>query len=164
MLLFLSGIFCIRFNSSDQFQSIRTSLLDVVTIACGFSGLDRIDCVFTAISVIPKYLFNSSGLHAVFIWNYSRDLVLVSLSPFFFFLRMISRLCPLARTGLTGLAASTPSTVQRALVHHHMERHDLARFLGIKRSNRARANRNTHVNEKMFRKVSFLKFHLIFLF
>ncbi|ETN79863.1 Tim44-like domain protein [Necator americanus] len=67
--------------------------------------------------------------------------------------RMINQFCPLARTGLSGLAASSVCTVQRALVHHHMERHDLARFLGITRSNKARSNRNTHVNEKMFRKL-----------
>ncbi|VDM84545.1 unnamed protein product, partial [Strongylus vulgaris] len=66
---------------------------------------------------------------------------------------MISRLCPLTRTGLPGLIATAPNIMQQASVHHHLERHDLARFLGIKRSNKARANRNTHVNEKMFRKL-----------
>jgi len=37
-------------------------------------------------------------------------------------------------------------------VHHHKERHDLELFLGIKRSNKAKANRNTHHNEKKFRR------------
>ncbi|CAJ0596763.1 unnamed protein product [Cylicocyclus nassatus] len=66
---------------------------------------------------------------------------------------MISRLCPLSRTGLPGLAACTSNLLQQASVHHHLERHDLRLFLGIKRSNKARANRNTHINEKMFRRM-----------
>ncbi|KAJ1351728.1 hypothetical protein KIN20_007853 [Parelaphostrongylus tenuis] len=67
---------------------------------------------------------------------------------------MIVRTCPHARSILPGLlVSSTTSTTQSAFVHHHMERKDLARFLGIERSNKARANRNTHVNEKMFRKL-----------
>ncbi|KAK6022111.1 DSS1/SEM1 family protein [Ostertagia ostertagi] len=66
---------------------------------------------------------------------------------------MIGRIWPHASSGLPALAASAPFVVQRAAVHHHMERGDLARFLGIKRSNTARANRNTHVNEKMFRRL-----------
>ncbi|VDM63474.1 unnamed protein product [Angiostrongylus costaricensis] len=66
---------------------------------------------------------------------------------------MIVRICPYFRSVLPGLVPSTTSATQLAFVHHHMERKDLARFLGIKRSNTARANRNTHVNEKMFRKL-----------
>nr|CDJ91970.1 Mitochondrial inner membrane translocase complex domain containing protein [Haemonchus contortus] len=66
---------------------------------------------------------------------------------------MISRIWPSAYSGLPGLIGSTPFVVQWAAVHHHMERKDLARFLGIQRSNKARANRNTHINEKMFRKM-----------
>ncbi|VDL74761.1 unnamed protein product [Nippostrongylus brasiliensis] len=66
---------------------------------------------------------------------------------------MIGRLTPSARSGVTSLMAVNPTLVQRAFVHHHLERHDLPRFLGITRSNKARANRNTHVNEKMFRKL-----------
>ncbi|CEF66340.1 39S ribosomal protein L45, mitochondrial [Strongyloides ratti] len=42
---------------------------------------------------------------------------------------------------------------QVAGVHHHKERGDLELFLGIKRSNRAKANRNTHKNERMFRRL-----------
>ncbi|CAJ0937174.1 unnamed protein product, partial [Mesorhabditis belari] len=38
-------------------------------------------------------------------------------------------------------------------VHHHMERQDLQLYLGIRRSNPNRANRNTHVNERAFRKL-----------
>ncbi|CAJ0572551.1 unnamed protein product, partial [Mesorhabditis spiculigera] len=38
-------------------------------------------------------------------------------------------------------------------VHHHMERGDIARYLGLARSNRAKANRNTHVKERRFRKL-----------
>ncbi|CAD6187712.1 unnamed protein product [Caenorhabditis auriculariae] len=43
--------------------------------------------------------------------------------------------------------------IQTSGVHHHKERDDLQRFLGISRSNKAKANRNTHVNEKMFRRM-----------
>lgn len=67
--------------------------------------------------------------------------------------KMIGRICPGARSGFCGLIVAAPFVVQRAAVHHHMERQDLARFLGIARSNKARANRNTHVNEKMFRRM-----------
>uniref|UniRef100_A0A0N5BMR1 Large ribosomal subunit protein mL45 n=1 Tax=Strongyloides papillosus TaxID=174720 RepID=A0A0N5BMR1_STREA len=45
------------------------------------------------------------------------------------------------------------SITQFCGVHHHMERGDLELFLGIKRSNKARANRNTHKNERMFRRL-----------
>lgn len=48
---------------------------------------------------------------------------------------------------------SMPTLVQSAGVHHHLERRDLRRFLGIERSNKAKANRNTHHNERMFRKI-----------
>ncbi|TKR77982.1 hypothetical protein L596_018863 [Steinernema carpocapsae] len=34
-------------------------------------------------------------------------------------------------------------------VHHHKERGDLQRFIGMKRSNPQRANRNTHMNERI---------------
>lgn len=47
--------------------------------------------------------------------------------------------------------------VQQREVHHHMERHNLQRYLGIHRSNKAKANRNTHHNEKMFRRMRGLK-------
>ncbi|GMR57197.1 hypothetical protein PMAYCL1PPCAC_27392, partial [Pristionchus mayeri] len=47
--------------------------------------------------------------------------------------------------------ASVPTATQSAGVHHHLERRNLRRFLGIERSNKARANRNTHHNERMFR-------------
>ncbi|MFH4979587.1 hypothetical protein AB6A40_006296 [Gnathostoma spinigerum] len=40
-----------------------------------------------------------------------------------------------------------------AFVHHHKERHNLERFLGIRRSNPNRANRNTNVNEYRFRRL-----------
>ncbi|KJH48330.1 Tim44-like domain protein [Dictyocaulus viviparus] len=66
---------------------------------------------------------------------------------------MIIRFHPSASSLLSSLVVSTPFGTQRAFVHHHMEREDLARFLGIKRSNKARSNRNTHVNEKIFRKL-----------
>uniref|UniRef100_A0A0K0DN14 Large ribosomal subunit protein mL45 n=1 Tax=Angiostrongylus cantonensis TaxID=6313 RepID=A0A0K0DN14_ANGCA len=66
---------------------------------------------------------------------------------------MIVRICPYVRSVLPGLVPSTTSATQSAFVHHHLERKDLARFLGINRSNKARANRNTHVNEKIFRKL-----------
>ncbi|GMT19116.1 hypothetical protein PFISCL1PPCAC_10413 [Pristionchus fissidentatus] len=46
-----------------------------------------------------------------------------------------------------------PIVVQSAGVHHHMEARNLRRFLGIERSNKAKANRNTHHNERMFRKM-----------
>lgn len=48
---------------------------------------------------------------------------------------------------------SIPTIIQSAGVHHHMESKNLRRFLGIERSNKAKANRNTHHNERMFRKV-----------
>lgn len=41
-------------------------------------------------------------------------------------------------------------------VHHHKERENILRYLGIQRSNKAKANRNTHINEKKWRKVSSL--------
>lgn len=43
--------------------------------------------------------------------------------------------------------------VQSMSVHHHNEAHDMFLFLGIKRSQRARANRNTHINERSRKKV-----------
>uniref|UniRef100_A0A0N4ZV19 Large ribosomal subunit protein mL45 n=1 Tax=Parastrongyloides trichosuri TaxID=131310 RepID=A0A0N4ZV19_PARTI len=45
------------------------------------------------------------------------------------------------------------SITQIAGVHHHKERQNLELFLGIKRSNKAKANRNTHKNERMFRRL-----------
>lgn len=42
---------------------------------------------------------------------------------------------------------------QQREVHHHMERQDLQKYLGIRRSNPQRANRNTHINERTFRKL-----------
>eukprot|EP00080_Pristionchus_pacificus_P010107 PDM70127.1 mrpl-45 [Pristionchus pacificus] len=48
---------------------------------------------------------------------------------------------------------SIPTIIQSAGVHHHMESKNLRRFLGIERSNKAKANRNTHHNERMFRKM-----------
>uniref|UniRef100_A0A1I7XS43 26S proteasome complex subunit dss-1 n=1 Tax=Heterorhabditis bacteriophora TaxID=37862 RepID=A0A1I7XS43_HETBA len=68
---------------------------------------------------------------------------------------MLSRLWPLtstARSTTASLIISPQNLIQKANVHHHKERQDLQRFLGIHRSNKARANRNTHVNEKMFRR------------
>uniref|UniRef100_A0A914WA38 Large ribosomal subunit protein mL45 n=1 Tax=Plectus sambesii TaxID=2011161 RepID=A0A914WA38_9BILA len=45
------------------------------------------------------------------------------------------------------------STVQPcALVHHHRERQNLDRFLGMRRSKPQKANRNTHLNEAKFRR------------
>jgi hypothetical protein len=40
-------------------------------------------------------------------------------------------------------------------VHHHLERDDFERFIGMKRSNPQKANRNTHINEKKWRRISF---------
>ena len=51
------------------------------------------------------------------------------------------------------LATAGQNFAQKCYVHHHMERRNLELFLGIKRSNKNRANRNTHKNEKRFRKV-----------
>uniref|UniRef100_A0AC34QLI3 Tim44-like domain-containing protein n=1 Tax=Panagrolaimus sp. JU765 TaxID=591449 RepID=A0AC34QLI3_9BILA len=48
--------------------------------------------------------------------------------------------------------AQTILVTQVCGVHHHKERHDLELFLGIRRSNTAKANRNTHINEKLFRR------------
>ncbi|GMS89290.1 hypothetical protein PENTCL1PPCAC_11465, partial [Pristionchus entomophagus] len=48
---------------------------------------------------------------------------------------------------------SFPTVIQAAGVHHHLESGNLRRFLGIERSNKAKANRNTHHNERMFRKM-----------
>uniref|UniRef100_A0A0K0F7Q5 Large ribosomal subunit protein mL45 n=1 Tax=Strongyloides venezuelensis TaxID=75913 RepID=A0A0K0F7Q5_STRVS len=45
------------------------------------------------------------------------------------------------------------SITQFSGVHHHKERGDLELFLGIKRSNKAKANRNTHKNERIFRRL-----------
>jgi len=44
------------------------------------------------------------------------------------------------------------SNIPVRFVHHHMERDDLNRFIGLVRSSRHRANRNTHINEKKWRK------------
>uniref|UniRef100_A0A7E4W095 Large ribosomal subunit protein mL45 n=1 Tax=Panagrellus redivivus TaxID=6233 RepID=A0A7E4W095_PANRE len=51
------------------------------------------------------------------------------------------------------LSGNTVNILQRCCVHHHKERQDLERFIGLRRSNTAKANRNTHHNEKMFRKL-----------
>uniref|UniRef100_A0A915BE17 Large ribosomal subunit protein mL45 n=1 Tax=Parascaris univalens TaxID=6257 RepID=A0A915BE17_PARUN len=64
-------------------------------------------------------------------------------------------------TGAVGLrhavtnivAVMSCETIQKAFVHHHKERYDLERFIGIKRSNPARANRNTAINERRFRRL-----------
>ncbi|CAD5214844.1 unnamed protein product [Bursaphelenchus okinawaensis] len=61
-----------------------------------------------------------------------------------------------SRLGL--LTLSNPSVlacsvIQERNVHHHMERGNLKRYLGIGRSNTAKANRNTHINEKKFRQL-----------
>jgi large subunit ribosomal protein L45 len=50
------------------------------------------------------------------------------------------------------LISSNICVTQKCFVHHHKERHDLERFIGLKRSNTAKANRNTHMNEKLFRR------------
>ncbi|VDN43379.1 unnamed protein product [Gongylonema pulchrum] len=42
-------------------------------------------------------------------------------------------------------------------VHHHRERYNLHLYLGIKRSNRHKSNRNTHINERQFARVRFFK-------
>lgn len=47
------------------------------------------------------------------------------------------------------------NVLQRCSVHHHKESEDMDLFMGIKRSNPQKANRNTHVNERKFRKVYF---------
>ncbi|VDK52187.1 unnamed protein product [Anisakis simplex] len=63
---------------------------------------------------------------------------------------------------MTALIQPPPLRVtQNAYVHHHKERHNLERFIGIRRSNPARANRNTHINERMFRKLRGAKTVLI---
>ncbi|CAI4232481.1 unnamed protein product [Auanema sp. JU1783] len=69
---------------------------------------------------------------------------------------MLGRICPVVTSSRTtaGILQVFPSiSIQTCEVHHHKERHDLQRFLGIHRSNKAKANRNTHVNEKMFRRM-----------
>jgi hypothetical protein len=48
-------------------------------------------------------------------------------------------------------------------VHHHMERDNMRRFLGIERSNPQKANRNTHQHEKKWRKVGRL-FKILIIF
>ncbi|CAI2349619.1 unnamed protein product [Caenorhabditis sp. 36 PRJEB53466] len=65
---------------------------------------------------------------------------------------MLGRACQqLARQFLA--PAQAAQAVQSASVHHHMEANDMKRFTGVTRSNKAKANRNTHVNEKMFRRM-----------
>uniref|UniRef100_A0A914YWP5 Large ribosomal subunit protein mL45 n=1 Tax=Panagrolaimus superbus TaxID=310955 RepID=A0A914YWP5_9BILA len=61
---------------------------------------------------------------------------------------MLSRQLPQLRL----LASTGCVTTQICSVHHHKERHDLERFIGMKRSNPAKANRNTNTNEYLFRK------------
>lgn len=51
---------------------------------------------------------------------------------------------------------ASPNFCQKFFVHHHKEAENMERFLGIKRSNSAKANRNTHHNERKFRKVSII--------
>ncbi|CAI5446369.1 unnamed protein product [Caenorhabditis angaria] len=66
---------------------------------------------------------------------------------------MLGRLChQLNKTLLTPCHAAV-CTTQVAGVHHHKEADDMPRFTGMHRSNKAKANRNTHVNEKMFRRM-----------
>uniref|UniRef100_A0AC34F1T9 Tim44-like domain-containing protein n=1 Tax=Panagrolaimus sp. ES5 TaxID=591445 RepID=A0AC34F1T9_9BILA len=53
---------------------------------------------------------------------------------------------------LPRLLATTGSFTQTCSVHHHKERHDLERFIGMKRSKPSKANRNTNSNEHIFRR------------
>uniref|UniRef100_A0A914E6B1 Large ribosomal subunit protein mL45 n=1 Tax=Acrobeloides nanus TaxID=290746 RepID=A0A914E6B1_9BILA len=64
-------------------------------------------------------------------------------------------LTPGASSNLALLSAgtSTNSYFQRCFVHHHMERDNIERYLGIRRSNTAKSNRNTHVNERFTQKL-----------
>ncbi|CAP33598.1 Protein CBR-MRPL-45 [Caenorhabditis briggsae] len=59
----------------------------------------------------------------------------------------------LIRTFLSPTVPVAACTTQIAGVHHHKEAGDMKRFTGVTRSNKAKANRNTHVNEKLFRKM-----------
>ncbi|CAD5221098.1 unnamed protein product [Bursaphelenchus xylophilus] len=63
---------------------------------------------------------------------------------------LTSKLTLLGRQNAYALSANI---IHERGVHHHMERSDILRYLGIKRSNTAKANRNTHVNEKKFRQL-----------
>lgn len=47
------------------------------------------------------------------------------------------------------------SLLQNRFVHHHKEWDNKSLYLGIYRSQPQRANRNTHINEKKFRRVNF---------
>ncbi|VDO08681.1 unnamed protein product [Brugia timori] len=48
------------------------------------------------------------------------------------------------------IVPTSPVLVHSCYVHHHKERHNLRLFLGIQRSNKHKANRNTHINERKF--------------
>lgn len=52
------------------------------------------------------------------------------------------------------IAPACPVLVPSCRVHHHKERHNLRLFLGIQRSNKHKANRNTHINERKFARVT----------
>lgn len=67
--------------------------------------------------------------------------------------RILTHLAPLSVAFGTAITTPQSSCMQRMYVHHHNETSDMLLFLGIKRSNRARANRNTHVNERAMKKV-----------
>ncbi|CAB3402288.1 unnamed protein product [Caenorhabditis bovis] len=67
--------------------------------------------------------------------------------------RACSKIAPQLLKGFLVPAHSAACAVQVAGVHHHKEAGDSARYQGMARSNRAKANRNTHVNEKMFRRM-----------
>lgn len=66
-----------------------------------------------------------------------------------------SKICTLVQPLSIGSGFLLPVScpyVQKKSVHHHKEARDLLLFLGIKRSSRARANRNTHINERYLKK------------
>ncbi|VDN02210.1 unnamed protein product [Thelazia callipaeda] len=59
--------------------------------------------------------------------------------------------CSISRLLSTPLIpAICPTLVLTCDVHHHNERKNLRLFLGIKRSNKHKSNRNTHINERKF--------------
>ncbi|KAK0417128.1 hypothetical protein QR680_012843 [Steinernema hermaphroditum] len=62
---------------------------------------------------------------------------------------MLSRLS--SATAFLRTTACSEMARQKCQVHHHRERGDLQRYIGMRRSNPQRANRNTHLNERMFR-------------
>jgi hypothetical protein len=64
---------------------------------------------------------------------------------------LLIRLCGGAEAGLVLTRLRAPVTLACASVHHHRERHNLERYIGMRRSNPQKANRNTHMNEAMFR-------------